>query len=106
MGVHKSKNISTQNNKENNLKGTTIDILLENYEKKEGKIVKSELFTGHKPIPLKIPNKVMKSICKITIKTKIGISFKTGFFLKYSDSKKYLITNYHIINQYLENENI
>ena len=31
---------------------------------------KNEVFTGHKPIPLKIANKVMKSICKISIKTK------------------------------------
>ena len=25
--------------------------------------IKSEVFTGHKPIPVKIINKVMKSIC-------------------------------------------
>ena len=67
---------------------------------------KNEVFTGHKPIPLKIANKVMKSICKISIKTKKGIFYGTGFFLKYSDSKKYLMTNYHIINPNLENENI
>ena len=29
----------------------------------------SEAYTGHKPVPLKIANKVLESICKITIKT-------------------------------------
>ena len=67
---------------------------------------KNEVFTGHKPIPVKIINKVMKSICKITIETKKGKSYGTGFFLNYSNSIKYLITNYHIINPNLENENI
>ena len=48
----------------------------------------------------------MKSICKITIETKEGKSYGTGFFLNYSNSIKYLITNYHIINPSLEHENI
>ena len=34
------------------------------------KIYKSELYTGHKPIPMKIANEVLKSICKIKIRTK------------------------------------
>ena len=68
--------------------------------------VKDEVFTGHKPIPIKIVNKVMKSICKITVKTKEGIGYGTGFFLNYSDDLKYLLTNYHVINPNLENENI
>ena len=70
------------------------------------KEIKSELFTTHKPIPVKIVNKVMKSICKITIKTRKGILYGTGFFLNYSKSLKCLITNYHVINPNLENENI
>ena len=68
--------------------------------------IKSEVFTGHKPIPVNIINKVMKSICKITIETKKGKSYGTGFFLNYSNSLKCLITNYHVINPSLENENI
>ena len=48
--------------------------------------IKSEVFTGHKPVPVKIINKVMKSICKITIETKKGKSYGTGFFLNYSNS--------------------
>ena len=68
--------------------------------------VKDEVFTGHKPIPVKIVNKLLKSICKIIIKTKEDIGFGTGFFLNYSDDLKYLLTNYHIINPSLEDENI
>ena len=67
---------------------------------------KNEVFTGHKPIPVKIINKVMKSICKITIETNERKSYGTGFFLNFTNSLKYLITNYHIINPSLENENI
>ena len=51
--------------------------------KNEFKIgTKSEVIMGHRPIPLKIANKVMKSICKITIDTKKGIARGTGFFFE------------------------
>ena len=43
-------------------------------EKESGK------YTGHKPIPMKIANKVLESICKITVETKEGKSYGTGFF--------------------------
>ena len=75
-----------------------------NSEIKNG--VKSEIFTTHKPIPVKIINKVMKSICKITIETEKGVLYGTGFFLNYSNTKKFLVTNYHVINPNLEYENI
>ena len=68
---------------------------------------KSEVFIGPKPIPIKIIIKVMKSICKIAIKIKKGKAlYGTGFFLNYSEQKKYLMTCYHVINPSLENENI
>ena len=66
----------------------------------------SEAYTGHKQIPIKIINKVLESICKITIKTKKGIIYGTGFFMNYSDSLKCLITNYHVINPSFEKEKI
>jgi surface protein len=62
---------------------------------------KDEANTGHKGVPIKISIKVMKSICKITIKYKSKEKKnKTGkgFFMKISDSLNYLITNYHVIN--------
>ena len=65
-----------------------------------------EKYTGHKPIPVKIVNKVLKSICKITVETKEGKYYGTGFFMNYSNSLKCLMTNYHVINPNVENENI
>ena len=66
-----------------------------------------EIYTGHKPIPIDIVNTVIKSICKISIKMKDQkIKNGIGFFMNYSNSIKYLITNYHIINPDLINEDI
>ena len=65
-----------------------------------------EAYTGHKPVPVKIINKVLESICKITVETNKRKLYGTGFFMKYSDSLKCLITNYHVINSSLENQNI
>ena len=54
-----------------------------------------------------IANKAMKSICKIIIK---GINknniYGTGFFMKISNSLKYLITNYHVLCPNVINQNI
>ena len=67
---------------------------------------KDQILIDSKPIPVKILNKATKSVCKIIIKTRENIAFGTGFFLNYSEQKKYLMTCYHIINPSLENENI
>ena len=80
---------------------------IKNELKNEPKIDgKNEVIIGSKPIPLKIANKVNKAICKITIETNEGIAHGTGFFLNYSDSKKFLMTCYHVINPKLENNKI
>ena len=60
---------------------------------------KDEIYTGHKPIPINIINKVLKSICKINIIKNKGIQFGTGFFMKINNSTKFIITNYHIISE-------
>ena len=72
----------------------------ENKDKRKfiNKIKNDIIFSGHKKVPAKIINKVKKSICKITIETNEGKSYGTGFFLNYSNSLKYLITDYHVIN--------
>ena len=60
-----------------------------------------------KPIQIDKANAVIKSICKISIKMKDQkIKNGIGFFMNYSNSIKYLITNYHVINPDLINENI
>ena len=59
---------------------------------------KKEAFTGHKPIEIDVLIAMRRSICKIIVDNKGKIKFGTGFFMKVSDSKRYLITNYHIID--------
>ena len=63
------------------------------------KIIKEELGTGHKNVPLRICNKLSKSICKITfINNENQIIYGTGFFMLYK-SLKCLISVYHVINE-------
>ena len=66
----------------------------------------NEALIGHKPLPLDISNKVKESVCKIIIKKKGDKLYGTGFFLKITESLKFLFTNYHVINKDLINDNI
>ena len=100
-------NSEKESNNENKIMNDINSGVLSKKEKDQIKqMVKSEVIIGPKPVPLKIANKVMKSICKITTKIKEKIAHGTGFFMKYSDKLKCLITCYHIINPDLENKNI
>ena len=78
-------------------------------QKKSGidsKKLKEEVGMGHRPVPLRISNKLSKSICKITfINNKNQKIYGTGFFMLYK-SLKCLISVYHIINESLINKNI
>ena len=67
---------------------------------------KDEALHGHPPIPLNITKEAVKSICKISYRYNNIITLGTGFFMKYSDNLKLLITNYHIIYPALINSNI
>ena len=51
------------------------------------------------PVSVDVTIKAMKSICKITIKHNVKENCATGFFMKISEGKKYLITNNHVISQ-------
>ena len=51
------------------------------------------------PVPFDVIYKAIKSLCKIVIKHNGKTYFATGFFMKVSDTKKYLITNNHVISQ-------
>ena len=55
---------------------------------------------------MELNNKILKSICTIKLKIKNNKVIGMGFFMEVSDSKKYLITNYHIINQESKKSNI
>lgn len=47
-----------------------------------------------------------KSICQIIKHSKEGIMFGAGFFTNFGESKKYVITNYHIIYDSMVNDKI
>ena len=55
---------------------------------------------------MKLANKALESICKITYNYDNKPNFGTGFFMKVSDSLKLLITNYHVLNPQLMNMKI
>ena len=65
--------------------------------------IKQEEKKDQKTIPFQIGDKLMKSICRIIIE-KEGI-IANGFFMKITDSLKYIITNYYNLSQY-SNDNI
>ena len=67
---------------------------------------KNEALNDHPPIPVKLSNQAMQSICKISYKYYSKPTFGTGFFMKFSDNLKLLITNYHVIFPELINTNI
>ena len=67
---------------------------------------KPESLNDHRPIPMKLSMKAMKSTCKISYNYNNKPNFGTGFFMKFSDSLKLLITNYHAIFPELMNINI
>ena len=50
-------------------------------------------------VPIDVTIKAMKSIFKITIKHNVKENCATGFFMKISEGKKYLITNNHVISE-------
>ena len=111
MGICQSK---TENRYESSKKREAIkedNKKVENQFKIEVNHIKrkEELFTGHAFIPTELTNKVLKSVCKIKIKKKGGKDYDcgTGFFMNINnDSKKYLITNYHVISEKIINEDI
>ena len=76
-----------------NKKENKIENIKETNRKEEG------LFVDHMPIPINIVNKVLKCICKISIRKAKGVIYGTGFFMKIDNSKKYLLTNNHIISK-------
>ena len=102
MGAAESKEQKKENNK-------SLKIESKNEAKKESKnrsknnAINEVTIGSAKPIPVNIAYKVTKAVCKITIEKNGGISYGTGFFLNNSDSKKYLMTCYHVINPSLEN---
>ena len=75
-------------------------------EKLEKEKIK-EIFPYHYSLPIIKVSKAMKSLCKIQLRRKDNsIFFGSGFFLRVTNSSKYLITCYHIINLIKNNKEI
>ena len=66
----------------------------------------NEMATANKSISVDIIINARKSICKIIRKSIDGILYGTGFFMKVSDTEKYLITNNHCISRKNINDDI
>ena len=54
---------------------------------------------GNTQLPVEAIIKVMKAVCKITIINNQGEFHGTGFFMRWLDSKNYLVSNYHVLTQ-------
>ena len=123
IGIHKQKNIKKDINRGTFI-GEIINEIINELKEKEKlrRELKEDLkeisvfddniineinlpmYKEYRPISIEILNKVMKSVCKIMINKKVGDNYQaTGFFLKISDSLKFLITNYHVLNPDLVN---
>ena len=100
------ENKSGNDKKEKILENEIVSNKITNLINRTNLQAENEVIIRHKPIPVKIVTKVTKAVCKIRIETNQGIAHGTGFFLNYSDSKKFLMTCYHVINPTLENNKI
>ena len=72
----------------------------------EQKERKKEIYIVNKPIDIDIVIECRKFVCKIKVSKKEGTHYGTGFFMKIFDSKRYLMTNYHVIDLNSLNEKI
>ena len=73
-------------------------------EDKEDNNIVNQILIGNRPIPMKIAEKVLKSICKIIINKDGKRAFGTGFFMKITSCLKFLLTNFHVINPSIINK--
>ena len=73
-------------------------------ENKEDNNIVDQILIGNRPIPMKIAEKVLKSICKIIINKEGKRAFGTGFFMKITSSLNFLLTNFHVINPNIVNK--
>ena len=55
------------------------------------------------PIPFSIIDKSRKCVCKINIKSEYGALMATGFFMKVSNSSRYLVSSCHAIGDAIKN---
>jgi hypothetical protein len=66
---------------------------------KKNEISQRKILDKHPSIPINLLFETQKSLCKIVLEDHERQYYGTGFFMKVNDSKKYLITAYHVIPQ-------
>ena len=99
MGICESKQENKEQNIPNkqNIQNTKKVENMQNMTKNQGR--DSEKILGKNfSVSLGVITKASKAICKIIIRGNPN-TYATGFFMKISDTKKYLITNYHVISE-------
>ena len=98
MGMCESNNNNNDNNNSNNNNQYNI---IETKEKEDELVLQEHNFLdssdGRSAIPVNLIIETMKSICKVTVKNNGKIILGTGFFMKVSNNKRYLVTNYTIV---------
>ena len=90
---NKEQNIPNKQNIQNTKKVENIQNMTNNQGRDSEKILGKNF-----SVSLGVITKASKAICKITIRGNPN-TYATGFFMKISDTKKYLITNYHVISE-------
>ena len=75
-------------------------------KKKKNSKLENKLLDEHPSVPTNLLLEVKKSICKIIINKEHFQNIGTGFFMKVNNSKKYLVTNYHVISDNITNDEI
>ena len=114
MGICQSKNLKESINNANPNKNPGLEAIQSTYQNQEINIrsksnvlneqfpykikIKKELhIAGNIQLPVEAIIKAMKAVCKITIINNKRIFYGTGFFMRGLDSKKYLVSNYHVL---------
>ena len=72
--------------------------MIHNFQNNQNIVPQVDFLGCIKTVPINIIIKALKSVCKIAIRGNYNAN-ATGFFMKISDTEKYLITNNHVINQ-------
>ena len=103
MEMHESNNNNNINNNQYNV--------IEAKEIEDELIIQGENFLnssdGRSAIGVNLINETMKSICKVIVKdNKDRMIMGTGFFIKVSNNKRYLVTNYNIISEEINKDDI
>ena len=103
MGICENKNKIKTKEENSQEKNGSVQKFYKQFDSIKDENFKANLtskttFCGHPPIPINIILESMKSVCKIITKCGFRTTSGTGFFINISNSKKYIVTANHIID--------